>query len=92
MALSHIVVEGVLYLLPAVLLGVALMAGRRPGERLIVALHRRARRVGRTGSAATPGLTPARRAERIFPRGGRLIAAALAGRAPPPVWAVPHIS
>jgi hypothetical protein len=86
-AISHIVVEGALYLLPALLLALALVAGRRPGERLVVALHRRcAHRVGRTGSAAS-SLAPARVAEQIFPRGGRLIAAALAGRAPPPAWA-----
>ena len=34
-------IEGALYLLPALLLAVVLLAGRRPGERLIVALHRR---------------------------------------------------
>lgn len=91
MAVSRIVVEGALYLLPALLLGLALVVGRRPGERLIVALHRRSvRRAGRTGSAVTPSLTPARPAEHIFPRGGRLIAAALAGRAPPPAWAAAH--
>lgn len=85
--------EGALYLLPALLLGLALVAGRRPAERLIVALHRRfARRAGRTGSAVTPNFFPTRPAEQIFPRGGRLIAAALAGRAPPPAWAVTHSS
>lgn len=91
MAVSRIVVEGALYLLPALLLGLALVVGRRPGERLIVALHRRSvRRAGRTRSTAAPRLIPARPAEQIFPRGGRLIAAALAGRAPPPAWAAAH--
>ncbi len=94
MAASHIVVEGALYLLPALLLALALVAGHRPGERLVVALHsrRRARRAGRTGSAVCSLVPPARPAEQIFPRGGRLIAAALAGRAPPPAWAAIHSS
>jgi hypothetical protein len=91
-AASHIVVEGALYLLPALLLALALVAGHRPGERLVIALHRRsARRAGRTGSALS-SLAPPRPAEQIFPRGGRLIAAALAGRAPPPACPAIHSS
>jgi hypothetical protein len=91
-AVSHILVEGALYLLPALLLAAALLA-RRPGERLIVALHRRCvRRAGTAGSAAAPGLWFAHPTEHSFPRGGRLIAAALAGRAPPPIWAAAHCS
>jgi hypothetical protein len=83
---SAALTEGVLYLLPAMLLALVLLAGRRPGERLIVALHRRrARRGGQRGST-TPGLVPAHPTELALPRGGRLIAAALAGRAPP-AWA-----
>jgi hypothetical protein len=82
-AVTHIVVEGALYLLPALLLAVVLLAGRRPGERLIVALHRRRARRGGRGSACTPGLVPAHPTELALPRGGRLIATALAGRAPP---------
>ena len=90
MAVSHIVVEGALYLLPPLLLALALLVGHRPGERLIVALHRRrVRRAGRRGPAI-PNLIPARAAQQTFPRGGRLIAAALAGRAPPPAWASTH--
>ena len=93
MALSHIVVEGVLYLLPGPLFALALLAARRPGKRLILALHRRAaRRAGWRGSATTPELISAYPTEHTFPRGGRLIAAALAGRAPPPAWAVTRIS
>jgi hypothetical protein len=82
-AVTHIVVEGALYLLPALLLAVVLLAGRRPGERLIVALHRRRVRRGQRGSTSTPGLVPAHPTEFALPRGGRLIAAALAGRASP---------
>jgi hypothetical protein len=86
------VVESALYLLPALLLAAALLV-RRPGERLVVALHRRyTQRTGRAGSAATPGLRLAHPTELSFPRGGRLIAAALAGRAPPPAWAAAHCS
>jgi hypothetical protein len=89
-AVSHILVEGALYLLPALLLGAALLA-RRPGERLIVALHRRyAQRARKAGPVGTPGLQLAHPTEHSFPRGGRLIAAALAGRAPPPAWAAIH--
>jgi len=87
-ALSHIAVEGALYLLPALLLTVVLLVGRRPSERLIVALHRRCAPL--RGSAA-PWLLPAHPTEHSFPRGGRLIAAALAGRAPP-AWAAAHRS
>jgi hypothetical protein len=88
-AVSHILVEGALYLLPALLLAAALLA-RRPGERLIVALHRRyAQRARRAGSVAPLGVRLAHPAEHSFPRGGRLIAAALAGRAPP-AWAAAH--
>jgi hypothetical protein len=91
-ALSHILVEGLLYLLPALLLAAALLA-RRPGERLIVALHRRyAQRVRKAGPVAAPGLRLAHPTEHAFPRGGRLIAAALAGRAPPPARAAAHCS
>jgi hypothetical protein len=80
---SHILVEGALYLLPALLLALALLA-RRPGERLIVALHRRyTQQAGRAGSVAASGLRLGHPTEHSFPRGGRLIAAALAGRAPP---------
>jgi hypothetical protein len=87
-AVSHIVVEGALYLLPALLL-VGVLLGRRPGERLLVALHRR--RAFRSGKLRTakPGLRLAHPTESFFPRGGRLIAAALAGRAPP-AWASSH--
>jgi hypothetical protein len=86
-AVSHIVVEGALYLLPALLLAAVLLAGRRPGERLIAALHRR--HAGKARSAVT--YRPLEHSiEHSFPRGGRLIAAALAGRAPPLACAAAH--
>jgi len=69
-----------MYLLPALLLFAVLLFGRRPGEQLIVELHaRRARRRRELRVAAS-----FRRGEAAsVPRGGRLIARALAGRAPP---------
>jgi hypothetical protein len=82
--------EGALYLLPAMLLAMVLFTECRPGERLIVALHRRrARRDGERGSA-TNDLTPVHFTEHVLPRGGRLIAAALAGRGPPSPCAGAH--
>jgi hypothetical protein len=69
--------QGALYVLPALLLAITLLARRYPGECLLVLLHVRhiRPRVGLRGAAR--GFTPA------GPRGGRLIALALAGRAPP---------
>jgi hypothetical protein len=89
-AVSHIAVEGALYLLPALLLAAVLFAGHGSGERLIVELHRRC--APRGEFAGTSKLLLAHPLEHSFPRGGRLIAAALAGRAPPPVWAGIRIS
>lgn len=71
--------EGMLYLLPALLLLLVLLARRYPGERLLGALA--ARRFGgirRAGVTAVP-----RRLALPTPHGGRLIAVSLAGRAPP---------
>jgi hypothetical protein len=68
-----------LYLLPALLLLAPLLARRYPGERLIGALIvHRARRRARDAIAVAR-----RRIELPVPHGGRLIAVALAGRAPP---------
>jgi hypothetical protein len=65
-----------LYVAPAVLLALALLAGRYPGERLIARLARRRRPV-----------RPRRRAERLPRAPARVVEAelawALAGRAPP---------
>jgi hypothetical protein len=69
------------YALPLLVLLVALLLGRYPGERLILAVatrrRRRRRRLVRLGSRrALLGSTK-------VPRGGDLLARALAGRAPP---------
>jgi hypothetical protein len=69
--------EGLLYLLPALLLLLVLLARRYPGERLVQALRiRRTRLAARVCAAG-------RRIELAIPSGGRLIAVSLAGRAPP---------
>jgi fatty acid desaturase len=70
---------GVLMLLPALLLTLVLVAGRYPGERLLERWRRARPRVRR---ALATVLAPGRRPPQLV-RGGRLIAAALAGRAPP---------
>jgi hypothetical protein len=76
-------VSAVLYVLPALLLLAALLCGRYPGERLLVAaaaaVRRWARRAG--GSLPRPRLID----PVSLPRGGALLAVALAGRAPPRV-------
>jgi hypothetical protein len=79
LGLLGLLTPGVLMLLPALLLAGILLAGRYPGERLIARLARsrapRRRPVGRVQIPPRPA--PA------STRGGRLIAASLAGRAPP---------
>lgn len=68
-----------LYLAPALLLLAALVCGRYPGERLLDAFVRSwAPVLGRGGEPAAR-LLPIR----SFPRGGVLLAMALAGRGPP---------
>jgi uncharacterized protein YcnI len=68
------------YLLPALLLLGALLLGRYPGERLLLAVAAGGRGSRRAAVAAPPR-------QRLFvrsaPRGGALLGAALAGRAPP---------
>jgi hypothetical protein len=70
---------GALTMLPALLLAVALFAGRYPGERLI---ERWARARPRGRAALARSLAPELPSTTLL-RGGRLIAVALAGRAPP---------
>jgi hypothetical protein len=70
---------GALTMLPALLLAAALFAGRYPGEQLLGRWAGRRPSVRRTISRIA---APARRCV-APPRGGRLVAAALAGRAPP---------
>ncbi len=69
---------GLGYLAPALFVFVLLWLGHYPGERLLVALSRRTER--RYG---TPTFTVPRLALAHMPRGGSLLASALAGRAPP---------
>jgi hypothetical protein len=71
---------GLLYLAPAVLLLTALAFGHYPGERLLDAVARAWHPVLRCepGPTARPHAPP-----RSSPRGGVLLAMALAGRGPP---------
>jgi hypothetical protein len=71
---------GLLYLAPALLLLGSLAVGHYPGERLLAALVRAWHPLLRRDSSAPIG-PPA--SLRVFPRGGALIAMALAGRGPP---------
>jgi hypothetical protein len=69
--------QGTLYVLPALLLAISLLARRYPGERLLLLLCIRHARPRVGVRARLPEVTLA------GPRGGRLIALSLAGRAPP---------
>lgn len=73
--------SSLLYLAPALLLLVPLACGRYPGERLLRAISAR-----RRSRATAPRMLKPRRSRFLapLPRGGELLAAALAGRAPPP--------
>jgi uncharacterized protein YcnI len=73
---------GLLLAAPVLVLACALLLGRYPGERVLEELRTRPRRTRRRAARAwTPA---ARRAiVRILPRGGPLVAGALAGRGPP---------
>ncbi len=73
-------VEAAAFLAPALMLLLLLARGRYPGERALLAVARRAH--ARAPLEATPA--PMRLAASI-PRGGGLLASALAGRAPPPL-------
>ncbi len=74
--------DGVLIMLPALLLAVVMCTRPYLGEEAIARLRvrrsRRDRGLGTTACALAPRRSPARAS-----RGGRLIAVALAGRAPP---------
>jgi hypothetical protein len=70
--------SALLHLVPAVLLLLSVWLGRYPGEQRILAFRARTR--PRRARAAT---RTARRLGLMLPRGGRLLAASLAGRAPP---------
>jgi hypothetical protein len=68
---------GLLFLAPAFALTLPLLAGRYPGESVIVRTRRRPRR--RRLEPRPSARPPAR----LLPRGGLLVGHALAGRAPP---------
>jgi hypothetical protein len=75
--------SAVLYLLPALLLLAPLVLGRYPGERLLRAV------IDRPRCRRAPGKPPRPRHIALLasvPRGGALLASALAGRAPPAGW------
>ena len=68
---------GLLFLAPAFVLLLPLLAGRYVGERALAPLRRPARR------AVLRALRLPRPATRLVPRGGLLVGCSLAGRAPP---------
>ena len=72
--------EAFAYLAPALLLGLPLLAGRYPGERPLARALSRRRPPPRRAPLCAP---PAARVFALTPRGGRLVATALAGRGPP---------
>jgi periplasmic copper chaperone A len=76
-------VTALFYLVPALLLLGALLLGHYPGERLIVRLAAAARRRAACAVAAVPPPRHLLFARSHLPRGGALLGAALAGRAPP---------
>jgi hypothetical protein len=73
-------VEALAYLAPTLMLAVLLALGHFPGEQAVARRLRRAVRRRPRLRSARPRARPAR-AE--LPRGGALLGAALAGRAPP---------
>jgi hypothetical protein len=73
--------EALAHLLPAVLLLFALVARRYPGERVLLAAIERGRRQRRRRGAGS--LVGVARARMTVPRGGLLLAFALAVRPPP---------
>jgi|GEM_PF-2378258 hypothetical protein len=77
------------YLGPGIFVLLLLRLGGYPGERAILAWARsrsRSREPGRANHTRTPSTGSAAR----MPRGGALLAAALAGRAPPPTARQPR--
>jgi hypothetical protein len=70
-----------LYGLPAFALLALLLLGRYPGEKLIITLAARVRRRRRSAARLAPRRAPLDSTP--TPRGGDLLARALAGRAPP---------
>jgi len=78
------VIHALLYLAPAILLAIPLLARRYPGERALIAL----RRIERTRWPRPRSSVPARRRMVLgVVRGGRLIGSSLAVRPPPALHA-----
>jgi hypothetical protein len=75
----------VAYLAPALLILLPLLSGRYPGDEALVRVAGRRSRPARRPPQAPP--VRRRRAGALLPRGGRLVAASLAGRGPPPLLA-----
>jgi len=73
----------VLLLAPTALLVLALLLGRYPGERTIERLRARRFGRGRARRRSKPARLGRRRSPASMPRGGRLVAAAIAARPPP---------
>jgi hypothetical protein len=77
----------VAYLSPALLILLPLLGGRYPGDEALARVtRRRARPVRRPPRAALP--LRRHRPSALLPRGGRLVATALAGRGPPALLAI----
>jgi hypothetical protein len=74
--------DALIYLAPALLILLPLLSGRYPGDEALVRAARRTRPRRRRVPAAVPRPAHSSIAE-LLPRGGRLVGAALAGRAPP---------
>ena len=76
--------SGLLFLAPALALGLAMLVRRYPGERQIVALGARRRRGAPRRSEPAVLCAPAGRTPwALVPRGSALLACALATRPPP---------
>ena len=74
--------DALIYLAPALLILLPLVSGRYPGDEVLVRAARRAHPRRRRLPGAEPRPTRPPTVE-LLPRGGRLVGAALAGRAPP---------
>jgi hypothetical protein len=72
----------VAYLAPALLILLPLLSGRYPGDEALVRVAGRRLRLACRPPQAPPLSRP--RPGALLPRGGRLVAASLAGRGPPP--------
>jgi hypothetical protein len=76
----------VAYLAPALLILLPLLGGRYPGDDALARIAARRSRPARRPPPQAPPLRR-RRTDALLPRGGRLVAFALAGRGPPSLLA-----